>query len=603
MRFLKISDSGALSLVERPPDSLPPYAILSHTWGATHEEVNFQDFLSGVGDEKVGYRKLVKCGKQAALDGFEYFWSDTCCIDKTSSAELSEAINSMYSRYQAADVCYAYLADVNSVDKISTSRWFTRGWTLQELLAPSKVVFFDGDWNQLGTSFELQEEVSACTRIPTSMLSREKRLETFSIAQRMSWAAERRTTRIEDMAYCLMGIFDINMPLIYGEGENAFIRLQEEIMRTSDDHSLFIWRSSDDRGGCLATSPASFRSSSKIVQTAYLGTSYDPAIVSSRGVHLNVRFVGVGVGRLGIAILNCCEQGREDERVAIYLRDMSLTMELLERSQSEEILHVSIEGFPSQYPIRRVCIRKTRIRSKQEAKTSNESHKSLPGEYNGGVLVQDGTDHRLFNSLFEAVRSGSEDDVWLFLTRQDIDVNEEDMNRQSILSYATANGKETIVRMLLSRTDIQTNGVDVQGRSPLFCAVENGHRQVVKLLLETGKVDVNLADKSKLTPLTRAVEARDTSMIKLLLGTGRINVEQKDGEGRTPLSRVSSIREGYSAFSYEYSYTTAMGQRIEAIKMLLQLGKADVNSRDKDGRTPLSWATESAVAAMASERY
>ncbi|KAH7138397.1 heterokaryon incompatibility protein-domain-containing protein, partial [Dendryphion nanum] len=248
------------------PDSLPPYAILSHTWGNNNEEVTYQDLLNDIGGEKVGYRKLVLCGRQAAQDGFQYFWVDTCCIDKTSSAELSEAINSMYSWYQAAGVCYAYLADVKSKDSLSTSKWFTRGWTLQELLAPQEVVFFGGEWNLLGTRVEMREQLSECTQIPVSMLSQEKLIETFSIAQRMSWAADRRTSRIEDIAYCLMGIFDINMPLIYGEGENAFIRLQEEIMKISDDHSIFAWRSSDKRGGCLATSPASFRNSSNIVQ-------------------------------------------------------------------------------------------------------------------------------------------------------------------------------------------------------------------------------------------------------------------------------------------------------------------------------------------------
>ena len=141
--------------------------------------------------------------------------------------------------YQEAKVCYVYLADVSSKEAFSKSRWFTRGWTLQELIAPSTVIFFDENWTKLGTKADLEEIISNRTGIPESILSGDDDLEEFSIAQRMSWAAERETSRIEDHAYSLMGIFGINMPLLYRERESAFIRLQEEIMKISDDHSLF----------------------------------------------------------------------------------------------------------------------------------------------------------------------------------------------------------------------------------------------------------------------------------------------------------------------------------------------------------------------------
>ena len=163
--------------------------------------------------------------------------ADLCCIDKTSSAELSEAINSMYRWYQESGVCYAYLADVPP-NAFSKSRWFTRGWTLQELIAPSTVIFLDQKWQEIGTKSSLQRVISEITGIPTDILLGGD-LEDASIAQRMSWASKRETTRVEDAAYCLMGIFSIHMPMLYGEGERAFIRLQEEIMRVSDDHSLF----------------------------------------------------------------------------------------------------------------------------------------------------------------------------------------------------------------------------------------------------------------------------------------------------------------------------------------------------------------------------
>ncbi|KAF1970589.1 HET-domain-containing protein [Bimuria novae-zelandiae CBS 107.79] len=264
-RSLNAHTGNALALKNAIDEEIPPYAILSHTWGADTEEVTLEDLANGTGKDKPGYAKIRFCGEQARLDTLQYFWIDTCCIDKRSSAELSEAINSMYRWYQGANVCYAYLADVPSKTKFSGSKWFTRGWTLQELIAPSKVIFLDEEWNKLGTKTSLRQSVSDCTGIPGGVLSDSDSLENVSIAQRMSWAAKRKTTRLEDRAYCLMGIFGINMPLLYGEGERAFLRLQEEIMRISDDHSLFAWRSSDNRGGLLATSPDSFIGSHNIV--------------------------------------------------------------------------------------------------------------------------------------------------------------------------------------------------------------------------------------------------------------------------------------------------------------------------------------------------
>lgn len=151
------------------------------------------------------------------------------------------------------------------------------------------------------------------------------------------------------------------MPLIYREGINAFIRLQEEIMKISDDQSLFAWQSSDHRGGCLATTPASFFDSSNIVQSGISDKFRDPATVSSRGIHLELHFMGSGLGRLGFAILDCCERGHEDEPIAIHIRDLSLTMKHFERVRSNEFARVKLQVLnPSCYPVRRICIRKGR---------------------------------------------------------------------------------------------------------------------------------------------------------------------------------------------------------------------------------------------------
>ncbi|KAF2732931.1 HET-domain-containing protein [Polyplosphaeria fusca] len=247
MRLLRVGDCDELSLVEHIGRHTPPYAILSHTWGADGDEVTFGDIVDGGGKSKPGYRKLSFCAKQAASDGLKLFWVDTCCIDKSSSAELQEAINSMYQWYQKADRCYVYLSDVSTSGSAGSdsspqqawkqafqdSRWFTRGWTLQELLAPTSVEFFSAEGERLGSKVSLLQEVHATTGIASQALQGTP-LHRFSVETRLSWAYRRNTTREEDKAYALLGIFEVHLSLIYGEGEkNAFRRLREEIQRSS----------------------------------------------------------------------------------------------------------------------------------------------------------------------------------------------------------------------------------------------------------------------------------------------------------------------------------------------------------------------------------
>ena len=247
MRLLRLEDYGEFSLVEFAGKYIPPYAILSHTWGAYHEEVTFKDIVKGIGKSKAGYAKIRFCGKQAAKDILQYIWVDTCCIDKSSSAELSEAINSMFRWYQDAAKCYVYLADVsidgsvrNDLPSQQTwkpvfqqSRWFTRGWTLQELLAPTSVELFSAEGERLGDKYSLLQEIHDATGISVQALQG-RPLPQFSVDERMAWAERRGTEREEDAAYSLLGIFNIYMPLIYGEGrKRAFIRLQKEIEELS----------------------------------------------------------------------------------------------------------------------------------------------------------------------------------------------------------------------------------------------------------------------------------------------------------------------------------------------------------------------------------
>jgi len=243
MRLLERRSDDEFSLTKDLTGGLPPYAILSHTWGKDTEEVAFRDLIDGTGKSKAGYSKIRFCGEQAAKDSLQYFWVDTCCIDKSSSAELTEAINSMFRWYREAAKCYVYLSDVSAQDvddpdgfpspAFRKSRWFTRGWTLQELIAPASVEFFSSEGKRLGNKRSLENQVHEITGIDIQAL-RGNPLSSFSIAKRMSWAAKRQTTRKEDEAYCLFGIFEICMPLIYGERDLALKRLKDEIDKKSN---------------------------------------------------------------------------------------------------------------------------------------------------------------------------------------------------------------------------------------------------------------------------------------------------------------------------------------------------------------------------------
>ncbi|EIW57634.1 HET-domain-containing protein [Trametes versicolor FP-101664 SS1] len=298
MRLLD-THTGAFVWINNPSDVR--YAILSHTWSPDGEQP-YQDLLkiqaardqdasqesqetlqesqetSFLDDPAVSYKIRGACAA-AREDGYAFIWIDSCCIDQSSSAELSEAINSMFEWYRMASVCYAYLSDVEDDDDVlaegsqfACSRWHTRGWTLQELLAPAVVVFLTQRWNAFGTKTSLADILERITGIDRAVLTGEATLDSVSVARRMSWAATRTTTRPEDEAYALMGLFDVSLPTIYGEGRRAFLRLQEEILRNIPDQSILAWRGPLTRTttlpcggwGLLARSPADFEHAADI---------------------------------------------------------------------------------------------------------------------------------------------------------------------------------------------------------------------------------------------------------------------------------------------------------------------------------------------------
>ncbi|KAI8649781.1 HET domain-containing protein [Fusarium keratoplasticum] len=422
---MRLLNTGDFTIKEFPYDHIPEYAILSHTWG--DDEYTFQDAKEGGGRNKEGFEKVKRCCSRAKDDGFTYVWIDTCCIDKTSSAELSEAINSMYLWYYQAKRCYAYLADVPPKSTVENSRWFTRGWTLQELLAPSEIHFLDEEWSYLGTKESLQEVVSRRTRIPLDILSGNDDIETASIAQRMSWAWDRQTTRIEDRAYCLMGIFGINMPLLYGEGQRAFLRLQEEIMKIWDDHSLFAWKSLDIRGGLLATSPAAFECSNNIVEFHPFDTSNSPLTTIAISYQTDV-----------------CPNRAHDTYAEIAGPDVEAD---LKDKDGQTALSYAVKG--NHEAVVKMLLARNDVETNMKDK-------------DGWTL------------LWWAVKNRYNTVVKLLLEKG-ADLESKDVDGPTPLGWAAENGHDTVVKLLLEKgADLESK--DIYGQTPLGLAARGGAR-------------------------------------------------------------------------------------------------------------------------------
>ncbi|KAH8727406.1 kinesin light chain 3 [Phaeosphaeriaceae sp. PMI808] len=249
MRLLHFDALGRLVLTDFCSKTIPPYAILSHRWSDT--EILLEDIASeAYKDRQEGYRKLLFCAERAAQDELQYFWIDTCCIDKWNLHERSKAINSMFRWYKNAAQCYVFLSDVSTSTATETpqgsdweasfraSAWFTRGWTLQELIAPVSVEFFSCQGQRLGDKTSLDQLIHEITTIPLATL-RNCPLNEFTTSERRRWAENRRTTEEEDIVYCLFGVLDVSMPTAYGEGqESARCRLQAEVEAAADVPSI-----------------------------------------------------------------------------------------------------------------------------------------------------------------------------------------------------------------------------------------------------------------------------------------------------------------------------------------------------------------------------
>jgi hypothetical protein len=329
---MRLLNAKTMKLEEFFDKKVPNYAILSHTWG--EDEVTFRDFDPVLGPRRTS-KKISGCCSKASKHGHDYVWIDACCIDKSSSAELSEAINSMFAWYQRAEVCYVYLSDVDfsqfdegKLWMLGESRWFTRGWTLQELLAPTHLKFYNSWWGLLGQvdkkggtilqSISLAEAKSLdkllvkITGIPEEYIEGSASLNLASVATKMSWASARQTTRTEDMAYYLLGLFDVAMPMLYGEGTKAFVRLQEEIMKNEDDQTIFAW----GYGSCgvvgggatsfFAKSPDDFANCNKLEPFFLASTKPSHYVTTNKGLHIEMALLKLITGEF-VGRINCLD--------------------------------------------------------------------------------------------------------------------------------------------------------------------------------------------------------------------------------------------------------------------------------------------------------
>ncbi|KAL2692524.1 hypothetical protein Neosp_002934 [[Neocosmospora] mangrovei] len=558
-------------------DSVPQYAILSHTW--EEEEVTFQDMEQDRVKHKKGYAKLI---------------------------------------------------------------------------APQRMVFFNKVWQRLGTKASLGDKISECTGVPQAILSGTISLESASVAQRMSWAAGRKTTRLEDRAYSLMGIFDINMPLLYGEGHKAFIRLQEEVMRVSDDHSIFAWRHTDTRsgGGLLAETPDAFKDSKNIVSWNPFTPYNSPFTMTNKGVHLDAPFIAQADGGLGLVVLHCAEARSKDRLVGIYLRDPFLTMEHFERCRSDEFTLVNLRQFsPFQYPTRNLCIRLQGMASSQTQggavsknqelqprhpiegeqtpvidgvghaandEQEKEPQRRLSLAASGGKeavvkellalpnINADSVNEENRTPLSLAAEAGHEHIVDLLLNRREVDINSRDKHGLSPLSYAAALGHEKVVWILLARSDIIPGSQDVRERKIVSLAARRGHKNLVRQLLARKDTQGHLIDGRGRSVLSHAAERGQDEVVRLVLGSGKVHPDLKDQDGRSALWYASTyghtemvkllLKTGWvdptskdDGNSTTVCQASANGHR-DVVKELLDCN-ADVNSGRKDGATALWHAT------------
>ena len=604
MRLLEYSD-GKLKLTDDLVSNIPRYAILSHTWGSDAEEVTFEDLVDGTGEKKTGYKKIRFCATQAEHDGLRYIWVDTCCIDKSDDDEVNRSMRSMFHWYHNAARCYVYLFDVSITgynqpgqqrqysweSAFQASRWHTRGWTLQELLAPSSVEFFTQEGISLGDKWSLGQQIHKITKIPILAL-REASLSQFSVHERMTWAKTRQTTIEEDRAYCLQGIFGVYVPVSYGEGEeNAMRRLKMEIDEASNperqrrakqleqgayieskdgqDQMLLSYAAANGRGAVvkqLLKQGADVESRDGHGRTllSYAAANGNEAIVKlllKQGADVKSRD-GHGRTPLSYAAANGCD---------------AVVQKLLKKGADVE----SRDGHgrtPLSYAAANGCDAVVQKLLKKGADIeSKDGHDQTPQLQR---QLKHGADAKPKNSYFNRTplsyaAANGRDAIVQQLLKLGADVESKDAHGRTPLLWAAENGNEAVVKLLLTTGKANVNAENDDTCTPLVYAAKNGHKAVVDELLLARKVDVDVRNKWVRTPLSYAAENGHKTIVEILLDTGKVDIDAKDMFGRTPLS-----------YAAEKGHETV-------VERLLMTGKVDINSKTTPGcRTPLLYAEE-----------
>lgn len=521
MRLLQLQPDNGFITVDFKGRSVPGYAILSHTWGKVDDEVSLKDFSEGTARSKAGYEKLAFCGKQAAKHGLQYFWIDTCCIDSTSSEEVTEAVNSMFQWFRQATICFAYLTDVSvdgdTVDesilqhawksKIPQSKWFTRGWTLLELLAPSKVTFFSREGTAIGEKHLLQQDIHTITGIPLEALAG-KPLSTFNVDEKMSWTRKRQTTRDEDMAYCLLGIFDVHMPLAYGEGkEQALKRLHESIGYSKQAGS------EPGSGDTTVSKRPNMPVEPKVLIAAVDNNGCTPFYLACLNGHVKVAEVLLEAGA-----------------------DLSVTTKI-------GLTPIYIAANNGHIEVAKLLL----ARKVDVNQPAANNYTPLNAAADSGhlemvqLLLDNGADLSIANSvgqppLYRASLQGHIKVVELLLSKgADLAVRSD--SGWTPLAAAAENGHVNVVKFLLDK-GLNANIGTTTGQTPLYRAALQGHIEILKLLLSNG-ADPSLKTDNGWTPMNAAADDGRVDVVKVLLDHGDDATIATDS-GRTPLMTAAA---------------------------------------------------------------
>ncbi|KAK5108065.1 hypothetical protein LTR62_008839 [Meristemomyces frigidus] len=634
----------------------PPYAILSHRWLPReislktwrkvlqrHTERDVQtESRSETESQSMAeremriesHKKILGFCNEACQQGIQYAWIDNCCIDTSSSTEHSEAINSMFEWYKEAKVCCVYLSDVPELsaglevvlEAMNKSVWFTRGWTLQELLAPRRLTFFTARWEYFGSRDEERtgQLIADATRIPMDILQGTRELTEASLAQRMSWLSKRKTTKPEDVAYSVLGIFEVNMPLLYGEGAvKAFIRLQQEITRKSPDESIFAWCMDppallNNWRGLLAPSPEYFAAYGDVLYSPESNTLADSSIYSwcNRGLMLQCTTYGVHFAkdREQFLRLNCKRDGSTCVIQLFIEGSVGRADEIKKRKaffkwSRQQVPRWSRQQVPmgeeDDSIIPQVASRGTR--NVEESHGSEKARLLYVSQSEALTLkkhVSEDEDCQEVSPREERDKHEPDDE-----TSQDTSVVDvKDKKGRTPLWLAAENGHEAIVKILLETGKVNPDSKDKTGRTPLLCAVLRRNKAIVEMLLKTGKVDLGAKDEYERDALECAAVDWDETIIRMLFDTGKFNADSRDETGTALLSRA--IRRGKHEFvkllldtgkvSLDLKNKTgktplwyAIEEGHEAtVEMLLKTGKVDPNSKDEDDKTPLLLAAE-----------